>query len=212
MGTQALIAYVDQSDKSKVPELIPCRFSTVVDVQSHGTTASLLLILNEFAFAENLNVFRKELEAASAGILPSWNKEQSIAGFYWIDLGQEPRTVVKTTNLADWEKIVEQIAVRADFQGEGCFYTMKLVTLHNTKPTVLIPKQGMYNLSSGRQYEFHIYHFHPIAVPPGTALNFTLASDWLKLVTNTSIPFDSRYDLKRARLKTGTLLRESSRL
>jgi hypothetical protein len=40
-------------------------------------------------------------------------------------------------------------------------------------------------------------------VPPGTALSFTSASDWLKFTTNTSIAFDSRYDLKRVRLRVG---------
>jgi hypothetical protein len=156
-----------------------------------------------FGFAESLTAFRNELQAASAGTIPSWKQDQSIQGFYWIDLGQEPRTVVKTKNFVDWEKIVGQIAGRADFQGEGCFYTTKLVELRSAKTILLTPEQRVYKLGSGRQYEFHIYHFHPIDVPPGTALSLTSASDWLKFTTNTSIAFDSRYDLKRVRLRVG---------
>lgn len=57
MGGTCLIAYIDQSDQSKEPELIPCRFAQLSDVKAHGTTVSLTFIVEDFACAANIPEF-----------------------------------------------------------------------------------------------------------------------------------------------------------
>lgn len=48
-NTKALIAYLDQQDRTKVPELIPCRFGRIVHAQIHGSTTSLVFVLSRNA-------------------------------------------------------------------------------------------------------------------------------------------------------------------
>lgn len=200
--TPSLIVYIDQHDNTKIPELVPCRFAKLVDAVSHGTTVSLVLALEEFAYAENLTAFNNEMRAASAGTLPAWQPDGKITGAYWLEIGQEPRTAVKSLKLSEWEKIVAQVAGHPDFANESYFYTMEAIIAIGLGTTVS-PQDGVYELAPGREYEFRIYHFHPTTVAPGTRLRLDTSSQWLAFTTNPVLIVDSRYDLKRVRLKTG---------
>ncbi len=201
-STPSLIVYIDQHDNTKVPELIPCRFATLIDAVSHGTTVSLVLALEEFAYAENLPAFNNEMGTASAGILPTWQPDGKIAGAYWLEIGQAPRTVVKSLKLSEWEKIVAQIAGHPDFANENCFYTMEAIIPVGLE-TMVSPQDNVYELAPSREYELRIYHFHPATVPVGARLRLDTSSRWLTFTTNPLLIMDSRYDLKRVRLKTG---------
>jgi hypothetical protein len=197
-----LIAYIDQHDKTRVPQLIPCRFATLVDAVSHGTTVSLVLGLEEFAYADNLTAFNNEMRNVSAGTLAIWQPDGKITGAYWLEIGQEPKTVAKSLKLSEWEKIVAQIAGHRDFTSESCFYTMEAIIPVGLETTVS-PQDGVYDLAPGREYELRIYHFHPATVPTGARLRLDTSSQWLAFTTNPLLIMDSRYDLKRVRLKTG---------
>ncbi len=200
-GTPSLIAYIDQHDKTKTPELIPCRFAVLVDAVSHGSTVSLTLALEEFGHAENLVAFNSEMKSGSDK-LPTWGPEGSISGAYWIDIAQELKTVARSTTLATWEKIVAQIAERMDFAEESCFYVVTgLYPVGQDSP--LSHESGCYELAGGREYEVRIYHFHPRKAPEQTWLRLATASESLRFTTNSLLTIDSRYDLKRARLKAG---------
>lgn len=201
-STPSLIVYIDQHDSTKVPELIPCRFAMLVDAVSHGTTVSLVLALEEFGYAEDLNAFNNEARSASAGTLPTWQPDGKIRGAYWLEIGQEPRTVVKSLKLAEWEKIVAQIAGHPDFAHESYFYTMEAMIPVGLEIPVS-PQGGVYELAPSQEYELRIYHFHPANVPVGPRLRLDTSSRWLTFTTNPLLILDSRYDLKRVRLKTG---------
>src|SRR6266478_8670615 len=121
----ALIAYIDQSDPKKTPELVPCRFASIVEAKVHGTTVSLLLELKEFALAADLAGFNKELQATSAGSLPAWQADGKLKGEYWLELAPNPATSIRSEKLEDWESIVAQLVQRADFKDETCFYAVQ---------------------------------------------------------------------------------------
>jgi hypothetical protein len=53
-GADVLIAYIDQSDKSREIEIVPCRYATLVDVASLGQTANLQLEVQELAHVAEL--------------------------------------------------------------------------------------------------------------------------------------------------------------
>jgi hypothetical protein len=200
-NTPSLIAYIDQHDKTRTPELVPCRFAALVDVAPIGSTVSLTLALEEFGYAENLPGFNNEMRSACP-TLPTWGPEGSISGTYWIDIAQEPKTVLRSMTLATWEKIVAQIAERADFAGESCFYVVE--NIYPTGQDSPLPHEsGFYELDAGREYEVRIYHFHPRKAPEQTRLRLATASDSLRFTTNNLLNIDSRYDMKRARLKAG---------
>jgi len=201
-GIASLIAYIDQHDNTKPPEIIPCRFATLTEVAIHGRTCSLILALEEFSYSQNLDAFNKEMRAASGDTLPTWQPDGTIKGHYWFETGQDPVTVVKSLKLTEWENIVAQIADRADFVDENCFYTIEGLYPVGTE-TAICQKDGYYELNSGGEYEARIYHFHPKKASEGTRLSLATSSQWLTFTTNPELILDSRYDLKRVRLKTG---------
>lgn len=201
-GITSLIAYIDQHDSTKTPEIIPCRFATLAETVIHGKTCSLVLALEEFGYAQNLDAFNNEIRAASGDMLPTWHPDGTIKGHYWFEIGQELVTVVKSLKLTEWESIVTQIAERADFADESCFYAIEGLYPVGIETAISL-KDGRYELNSGREYEVRIYHFSPEKVPEGTRLSLATSSQWLTFTTSPELILDSRYDLKRVRLKTG---------
>jgi hypothetical protein len=166
----------------------------MVDASSHGTTVSLVLALEEFAYAEDLVAFNSEMISASANTLPVWQSNGTIKGAYWLEIGQEPKTVIKSLKLAEWEKIVAQVERRPDFAYKPYFYTIDAI-LPVGGESLVSDQNGFYKLSPGREYELRI--------PKGDRLYLEKSSPWLTFVTNPSVVLDSRYDLKRVRFKTG---------
>jgi hypothetical protein len=201
-GTPSLIAHIDQHDKAKTPELIPCRFATLADAVSHGSTVSVILALGEFGYAKDLAAFNLEMRSAST-TLPTWGPEGSITGTYWMDIAREPNTVLRSATLDTWEEVVAQLAERSDFADEPCFYVVEgLYPIGRDSP--LSHEGGTYEIGAGREYEVRIYHFHPRRAPEQTWLRLATVSGSLRFTTNPLLSIDSRYDMKRARLRAGT--------
>lgn len=201
-GEPSLISYIDQHDKTKIPELIPLRFAKLVTATSHGTTASIIFELEDFAYAEDIVEFNSEMKSVSKDALPTWQPDGTIRGAYWLKIHQELKKVTRSATLDTWEKIVGQIAERTDFLDESCFYFVKgFYPLGNANEISLMDNR--YELASAREHEIQIYHFHPKNVPQGTRLHLSTSSQWLTFTTNPLLILDSRYDLKRVRLKTG---------
>ena len=120
-GQKVLIAYIDQEDKSKTPEIVPCRLATLGEVVPHGSTVSLELILGEYAYADDLGTFDRELSSESANTLPRWQPDGSIKGAYWLELGKDLTTVSSTSSLTDWERIVAQLVGHHEFATRSAF-------------------------------------------------------------------------------------------
>jgi hypothetical protein len=197
----ALIAYIDQSDPAKTPEIVPCRFASIVEATEHGTTASLQLELSEFAYAEDLTKFNVELQAASAGALPAWQVDKKLKGHYWLEVSVESKNCVRSVNLTAWERIVCQLGTREEFKAEGCFYTVVGITDVSSREAVSI-NDHRYEFAPGHEYELQMYHYSPKSVPVRTGLTITSTSPWLSFTTNPVLSMDSRYDLKRIRFLT----------
>ncbi len=200
--SQALIAYIDQSDPSKAPEIVPCRFATITEFTVVGTAVALLLELKDFAFAEDLQKFNSEVRAQSAGTIPAWQPDGKVRGHYWVEVNPDPKTSARSDKLEDWEKIVAQLVGRPDFKDEGCFFTMVGLTDVASRSPVSVGK-GLYRLESGHEYELTLYHYYPKSATLRARLSLSTTSRWLGFTTNPVLSLDSRYDLKRVRFKAG---------
>ena len=197
----ALIAYIDQSDPGKAPEIVPCRFASIVEATEHGTTASLQLELSEFAYAEDLTKFNAEMQVASSAGLPAWQPDKKLKGYYWLEISSEPKACVRSANLATFERIVCQLAAREEFKEEGSFYTV--VGMNNVSSGAVVSINNRhYEFAPGHEYELRLYHYSPKSIALRTCLTITSTSPWLSFTTNPALSLDSRYDLKRARFVT----------
>jgi len=203
--TSSLIAYIDQRDTTKPPEIIPCRYTVLARVDLHGTTVSLDLTLKEFAHADDLFAFNQELGTLAAERLPKWDRTEAkpeIEGCYCFEIGQEPGTMVRSGDLKRWEEIVAQVTERKDFKEEGCFYTVRGLYKVDSSARIGYGTRG-FDLDPNDQYELRIYNYHPEKTPKNTWLLLDLTSRWLTITSNPLLSIDSRYDQKRVRFETG---------
>ena len=195
-----LIAYIDQSDETKTPEIIPCRFAKIKETKSHGTTTSLILELEDLAYAEDLINFNKNLRSKYKE-LPMW-QNGAIRGFYWLKIKDEDVNILKSIDPGTWEKVITQLASHSDFSGESWFYLFQgLYPLRTKEP--ITHKDGKYVIKHRCEYEIQIYHYHPNKIPQNAGIILTSASQMLKFMENPLLILDSRYDLKRVHFKTG---------
>lgn len=201
-GMRTLIAYIAQYDKNKIPELIPCRFAKISDTKIHGTTVSLGLSLEEFAYAENKDSFNAQARSSSDDTLPNWDVNKHIKGYYWLEIdGEEPSAVTSSEKEDAWEKIVDQIAQHTDFADDRCFYMMKGIYPIESENKLSI-KDDSCNLEHSHEYEVQIYHYHPQDSENNAFLRFHSMSSSIKFTSNPIVIVNSRYDFKRIRFKT----------
>lgn len=210
-GQPALIAYVDQADPTKVPEVVPCRYASIKDVVEHGSTVSILFSLEEFAFAQDSIAFNRGLQTQSANTLPSWQSDNSLKGAYWLKLSSDPQQVIQSKKLDDWESIVTQLAERSDFKEENNFYVIEGMYPAGKEKKDDFQPHG-YELIPEKEYEIRTYHFHPKTNPKGSKIRFDSANDSVKFISSRVLHLDSRYDLKRVRLRAAKTQKEEASL
>lgn len=202
---RVLIAYLDQQDRAKAPELVPCRFGRVVHAQIHGSTTSLVFVLEEFAYAENIEAFNNQARSVSGDILPARRspEDKYAEGAFWLEVGDEILgNVISTRDLGDWERIVCQLAQRKDFESENCFYMIEGFYEVEDEGKVNM-KRGVYHMKPSREYEVRIYHFLPKTAQRTVSLRIGISRPSISFTTNCIQTIDSEYDMKRVRFKTG---------
>ena len=202
---RVLIAYLDQQDRTKVPELVPCRFARVVHAQIHGSTTSLVFVLGEFAYAENVEAFNNQARLASGDTLPLRKRPEDkfAEGAFWLEVGDEALSnVISTRDLGDWEKIVCQLLHHEDFKTENCFYMVEGLYEAEEEKKINM-KFGSYHLKPSQEYEVRIYHFLPKIAPKTVSLRLSVSRPSITFTTNCVQTIDSEYDMKRIRFKTG---------
>lgn len=204
-NTRALIAYLDQQDRTKVPELVPCRFTRIVHAQIHGSTTSLVFVLEEFAYAENVEAFNNQARLASGDTLPSRKspEDKFAEGAFWLEVGDEALTnVISTRDVGDWEQIVYQLFQHEDFKTENCFYMIEGLYEGEDQEKINL-KSSSYHLKPSQEYEVRIYHFLPKVAKKTVSLRFGISRPSITFTTNSVQTIDSEYDMKRVRFETG---------
>jgi len=202
VGVQALITYIDQHDKTMTPYLTPCRFASISDAHIYGTTVILGLSLREFAYADNLDLFNSQARSLSQNAMPTWGEAGRPTGYYCVDIDlSEASALISSTELYIWENIVTQIAQRADFISEKCFYILEGIRDVCTKE--LVNLQGnCFPLKPSRAYQIEIYHFHPLEGKSKAFLRLQTQTPSIRLTSNPTLTINSRYDVKRVRFET----------
>jgi hypothetical protein len=189
-----IVAYIDQSDKTAIPRIVPCRLAKLVDPRSQGSTYTLKLELGSFCYAADLDKFNSELRAAAAD-LPRY-VNGNIAGLYWLEL-PEPDSVTQSSDLGDWEKIVKQLAATTDFSTESMFFHasgIRSVADHTAVPM----EEGDFVVKADADYEIDFYHLHPTAFT-SVELDLETGSKSVCFITNPKMELASRYDLHEIR-------------
>jgi hypothetical protein len=206
---ECLICFIDQSDRAKEPEIIPCRLASLVSARLHGTTCSLTFMLGEFAYAPDLPTFRNELANVAANTLPRWGTREYPEGKYWLDITQNAsdlRQIQYTSGhwinkLGTWEKIVGQIMNRKGFEQEPVFFTMDGIRRIRDNQEWKF-ENGVLPLNPGSDYESRIYHYVVRPTFQPSQLCVTIAGKGIEPISGMVLPIESEYDWMYFRIRT----------
>lgn len=197
--SQVLVAYIDQTDPSKDPVVVPVRMGLLTESRLHGTTSSLEFRLGNFAWAEDVERFNEELRSV-APALPRYDTDGRMAGYHWLPMESRPSSLTISAKLAEWEKIVDQLVGHDDFKSEPFFYFVMGVSTQTADGYEALEStdEGL-ELASGSQNLLSIYHYHPKTEPRNAKIHIDLAERVGYLTSKSTANIDSRYDLKTVR-------------
>ena len=202
-GKQCLLAYLDANKSGVQPEIVPCRFGTVVQVNHVGTTFSFVIKAGAFAFAEDIPSFNQTLRSPGNTIAGWSEQEKKLKGDFcaWAD---QLSNVIESTELTDWEKVVTQLKSHEDFVHDPFYNIISLKDIKTGVPVSITNNE--YVLRSSNQYEVKFYRYEPLKLESTTAVfTFEPSSKAISLLTNGAIHVNSRYDVNTVRFKTQRL-------
>jgi hypothetical protein len=207
---RACIAYLDRSDNSNTPNIIPCRLATLRHVESCGDFYVLQLELDEFWDTSKTKAFN-DLVLGSGISFPHW-KDATLAGYFVGKLQKVPDELIYQKNdekdgAADWQALARGLSDLTDFRDECFFYHVRGVYKVESKQQV-VPTNGIFFLKSDESYEARIFHYSPqsddasIVVEDISWLLADTINDVVSITSNPHIGIDSPYDEKRLRFRT----------
>lgn len=197
---RCLVVYWDEEAPKGTPNLIPCRFGRIIQSGVPGTIVTIEFRLEGYAYAEDLNAFRKEFQ--DLGLIDVEGKCEILVNPIPLALTK----VVESTEIAVWQSLVSQLAPRPKFVGEDFFFTLDSIA--RRKPRKQLELQGgKLELDSGSEYDlgFFVYHpDHPDKASLDGRINLLSSHEALMTSSGAPIVVDSPYDYTYARLRTGT--------
>jgi hypothetical protein len=214
VGAPVLLGYLVDQDPVQV---VPVRFGRLANYTWAGSHVMLQLALKEFAYASDLDAFTASLKKSFS--IPDK------AGFGPEDVRLVARIpalarVERTTAKTHWEKIATQISGTPRFHNVGVYSMVSEFIDERSRwsvPWIASPRQpaqrllkpdtnGRYRLAPGRFHEVRVYHFTPRcdAAANGRLL-FETQEPPLRMLSASSQPIDSPYDVKRFRFRTPLL-------
>lgn len=208
LNEEVVIAYADRSTPPEggtgFIELIPVRRATIASAVAPGKTASLVFILGKVAYASDIRAFNNEIANLSGNALARWEDGQ-VRGYFCAELNAHPTTMIDIEDLGQWEEVVTQLSQHKDFDSEETFFTVfGLLTEDELKAMSAtlrhVPWPDM--LPANAERELAIYQYHPQKSPTDLFLSVRTGGD-LTVESPSRIRLDSRYDLKRIRIKSG---------
>jgi hypothetical protein len=208
IGETVIIAYLDQSNPLVQTSIVPCRRGVLRKVEALGSTVTLEIAVDSFAYASDLRSLNAELKSADAAVgVPEFDAGQ-IRGWYWLRLGGQPLSLSFSTDLRSWECTVDQLVRHKEFSTETLFY--HVLGLFTSAGEQLPFEKGVCSVSANHSYDFRLYHYHP-----DSAENFKIKlaaadNELVGFAWSPEVTIDSRYGAQSVRIITREPTRKAS--
>jgi hypothetical protein len=201
------IAYLDRADAEKPIEMVPCRAATLTESHLTGDIFVLTLCLKDFWLARDVAAFNRDIRSV-AGNLPEWTGAPSPTGVFCQTITAVPTSLVRSSDINDWQQIVRTLKDHSDFADEPFFYYVRsLSKLGKPNDQVSLAK-NRYNLGSNASYQLNIVQFSAdrrVQDSPMGKTYWILArndDDQISFTATNEIAVDSPYDEKLVRFRT----------
>jgi hypothetical protein len=205
-GTEVCIAYLDKSNLSQTPVIVPCRAATLLESKVSGDMYILVFYLDEFWVAKNAVDFNKEIHTVCAN-LPHWKAGSDVEGSFCQTMTAAPTSLKKTKEVGEWQGLVTELKRHTDFAAEPFFYFISSVTECGSKKPIDL-KDGAYSINSGKAHEIRILQYIPgggndtITVGESCWLMARNEDKELSFITSTTLAIDSPYDERFFRFRS----------
>lgn len=202
ISEDAVVCFADSAVADGSLPIIPVRRAVIEGVAFHGSSVSVQLRVEDFAFHEG------DLSAAiaqmSGQVSPS-KKDNKVVGKFAFAAGDIGKAdgLNFGSDLAIWEKLVERLQKCGSFENEAFFWVV-LGLRDAAAARVLDEKCDRWNdkLESSSNSTLCIYHFRPQRDgEPNGELAFNTVGP-IEAGSPSRLSIDSRYDLKRWNIRS----------
>lgn len=200
-GMDVCISYLDRSDHTKVPIIVPCRQAKLIKASILGNFCVLDFEVGDFWTAKNVENFNRDIRAKN-GNVPYWN-ESELKGEFVFET-EPPSSLAISSDIGEWQKLVDVLKTHIDFVREPFFYFVNCITQLG-KDNSISPSNGIYKISADNSYEVKIVQYSPGPILDKEKVNWLLTSSdpqAVSFITNKLLAIDSNYDEKILRFRT----------
>ncbi|MEW5863233.1 MAG: hypothetical protein AB1773_06505 [Pseudomonadota bacterium] len=205
--SEALVAYLDTSNKDRAPEIVPCRFCRIVDSEGEGEFVVIRFEVGDFAMVDkDANVQSAVTEALLNGAsLPKW-EDGKLGGHFLVALKNRPDGCRSDQDRRAWQAVVGILGGRADFRDCPFFYNLRSVVAEDAKTPVPFC-EDKYALEPDKIYRADVVHYAPPTVAgqqggPWGQLKVSAQGNGVQSLTTQPLAIDSPYDIKRVYFRT----------
>lgn len=205
-GCEALVAYLDKTDNTREPEIVPCRFCWIIDSEAEGEFVVVRFEVGEFAVTDE----GVDVRGAVADLLhpqstlPSWT-EAKVEGHFLLELKVAPSSCRSGEDRRAWQTVVHNLGGRKDFHDCPFFYNLRGIVEEPGEESLSL-SEGNYVLKPDKIYRADITHYTPPAAADQSRLwgrlDIGVRGNGVQALTSQHLSVDSPYDVKRFYFRT----------
>lgn len=203
--SEALVAYLDASNKDTPPEIVPCRFCRIIDSEAEGKFVVIRFEVRDFAVVDQGTNVRSAVTKLllNGASLPQW-EDGKLQGHFLVALGSRPSAWRSDQDRRTWQALVGILAKRADFRDCPFFYSLRTLVAEGAE-TPLPLRNGKYALRPDKIYRADVVHYTPEADQQGGPwgrMEVSVQGNGVQSLTTQPLVIDSPYDIKSVYFRT----------
>lgn len=162
----ALVAYLDASNRGTPPDIVPCRFCQILDSEAEGEFVVIRFEVGDFAVVDQGVDVRPAVTALlpDGTSVPYW-EDGKLGGHFVGALKDCPGGCRSDRDRGAWQAVVGILAGRPDFRDCPFFYNLRSVVQEDAKTKTSVPfRKGKYALEPDKIYWADVAHYTASAV------------------------------------------------
>lgn len=200
-GKHSILAYLEATEVNTRTVLVPCRAGVLRHSEAIGEYVFLDFELQDFAHAQDLGAFRRELEGRSSDRVPEWNATRCVLEGSWLhEVVGSLENCQFSMDPGPWQSTTKQLSDQKGFGSHPFFYRIERVCDVSSGRQVAV-RNGLIKLRAARSYRLQIIHYDPrgqasdAGKSRGSYWMFVrYEGEGLSPVSRTQLPIDSPYD------------------
>jgi hypothetical protein len=225
-GECCYLAYLDNRDRSKPPEIVPVREARIIDARKFGSSYIFEMLTARYVRTRELPNLVSGINNSVHDQLPSWPPNASADPAaqplgYWVNF--LPNAIADQSLIAHdasdrehleyFEDSVRNLIKHADFQAPDRRLFFNVIRLADLEGRTLPLKNNCWTLRAQTHYRLEVYHYYPEEGTHAARVPLWLVTraegGGLSVLGGSLLSVDSEYDRKLIELTTNAGVRRS---